>query len=70
MSLNLYVFISMIIMMILLVIFIINDREVLCASILIEDLSEASIISVGWILTIPILIISKIILTIIYMFED
>lgn len=67
MSLMIYIYIGLIITMISLIYFIINDRDFLDLSILIEDLAEATIIGGAWIISIPILVISNIIITIIYM---
>lgn len=61
-----YVYISMIVTIISLIYFIINDKDFLDLSILIEDLAEATIIGGAWIISIPVLVISNIIITIIY----
>lgn len=65
MNLNLYIIIATIISTISLVIFIVNDRDILNLSIIIKDISEALIIGGAWIVSMPVLVISHILLSII-----
>lgn len=56
-----YFIIALIIMIISLICYIIKDMEYLDIFVLIQDIAEAAIISVGWAITIPILAIANII---------
>ena len=55
-----YFIIALIIMIISLICYIIKDIEYLDIFVLIQDVTEAAIISVGWAITIPILAIANI----------
>lgn len=57
-----YFIIALVIMIISLICYIIKDIEYLDIFVLIQDVTEAAIISVGWALTIPILAIANIII--------
>lgn len=68
-----YFIIALIIMIISLICYIVKDIEYLDIFVLIQDVSEAAIISVGWAITIPILAIANIltiILLILFGVED
>lgn len=68
-----YFIIALIIMIISLICYIIKDIEYLDIFVLIQDVAEAAIISVGWAITIPILAIANIltiILLILFGVED
>lgn len=68
-----YFIIALIIMIISLICYIVKDIEYLDIFVLIQDVAEAAIISVGWAITIPILAIANIltiILLILFGVED
>lgn len=68
-----YFIIALIIMIISLICYIVKDIEYLDIFVLIQDVAEAAIISVGWTITIPILAIANIltiILLILFGVED
>ncbi len=68
-----YFIIALIIMIISLICYIVKDIEYLDIFVLIQDVTEAAIISVGWAITIPILAIANIltiILLILFGVED
>lgn len=68
-----YFIIALIIMIISLICYIVKDIEYLDIFVLIQDVVEAAIISVGWAITIPILAIANIltiILLILFGVED
>lgn len=68
-----YFIIALIIMIISLICYIVKDIEYLDVFVLIQDVAEAAIISVGWAITIPILAIANIltiILLILFGVED
>lgn len=66
----LYVYVSLIVMMFGLVYMIIRDREILTIELLIEDITNATIISIAWAINIPILVISNIVISILYIIYD
>ena len=68
-----YFIIALIIMIISLICYIVKDIEYLDIFVLIQDVAEAAIMSVGWAITIPILAIANIltiILLILFGVED
>ena len=68
-----YFIIALIIMIISLICYIVKDIEYLDIFVLIQDVAEAALISVGWAITIPILAIANIltiILLILFGVED
>lgn len=68
-----YFIIALIIMIISLICYIVKDIEYLDIFVLIQDVAEAAIISVGWAITIPILAVANIltiILLILFGVED
>ena len=68
-----YFIIALIIMIISLICYIVKDIEYLDIFVLIQDVAEAAIVSVGWAITIPILAIANIltiILLILFGVED
>lgn len=66
----LYVYVSLIVMMFGLVYMIIRDREILTIELLIEDITNAAIISIAWAINIPILVISNIVISMLYIIYD
>lgn len=63
-----YFIIALIIMIISLICYIVKDIEYLDIFVLIQDVAEAAIISVGWAITIPILAIANILTIILLIF--
>lgn len=63
-----YFIIALIIMIISLICYIVKDIEYLDIFVLIQDVAEAAIISVGWAITIPILAVANILTIILLIF--
>lgn len=58
-----YTIIALVIMIIGLICFIIKDMDNLDLIVLIEDITEAAIIAVGWAISVPLLAVANIIVT-------
>ena len=58
-----YTIIALIIMIIGLIYFIIKDMDNLDLIVLIEDITEAAVIAVGWAISVPLLAVANIIVT-------
>lgn len=58
-----YTIIALIIMIIGLICFIIKDMDNLDLIVLIEDITEAAVIAVGWAISVPLLAVANIIVT-------
>lgn len=66
-----YTIIALVIMIIGLICFIIKDMDNLDLIVLIEDITEAAVIAVGWAISIPLLAVANVIVTLLsIIFEE
>lgn len=61
-----YGYISSILMIITLIYFMIKDMDYLTLDVLIQDITEALILSIGWAINFPLLILSNIIIELLF----